>query len=65
MDTMESTEERILTAEDRCDACPAQAYYITIFDAGELLFCRHHFLKFEENLRESAYYVIDQSGSLA
>lgn len=65
MDTMESTEERILTVEDRCDSCRAQAYYVTIFDSGELLFCRHHFMKFEDSLREHAFYIIDQSGSLA
>jgi len=33
---------RTLTAADRCDRCGAQAYFVTTFEAGELLFCAHH-----------------------
>lgn len=61
---MESTEERILTAHDRCDKCSSQAYFLTIFDAGELMWCYHHFNENEEAIREYAYYVIDQSDAL-
>ncbi|MGL4744203.1 MAG: DUF7455 domain-containing protein [Dermatophilaceae bacterium] len=32
-----------LTAMDRCDRCPAQAYIrATLHGGGELLFCAHH-----------------------
>ena len=57
-------EDRELTAHDRCDRCGHQAYYLTVFDSGELYFCYHHFKENEENLREHAYYVIDQSALL-
>jgi ribosomal protein S14 len=61
---MEQTEERAITAHDRCDQCGAQAYFLSIFESGELYFCRHHFLKNEEMIRELAYHVVDQSGTL-
>ncbi len=54
-------EKRILNSSDRCDICYSQAYFLTILDSGELYFCRHHFLRYEETLRELSYYVIDQS----
>jgi hypothetical protein len=57
----QEVEDRELTANDRCDKCSSQAYYLTIFDSGELYFCYHHFNKNEEAIREMAYYVIDQS----
>lgn len=31
-----------LTKADRCDRCGAQAYYRYAFEAGDLLFCKHH-----------------------
>jgi hypothetical protein len=54
-------KERVLDANDRCDKCSSQAYFLTILDSGELYFCRHHFLQNEEILRELAHYIIDQS----
>lgn len=39
-----------LTHSDRCDRCGAQAYYRYVFEAGELLFCRHHQKKFKTSL---------------
>lgn len=56
--------EAVLTANDRCDKCQSQAYFLAIFDSGELYFCRHHFRKHEDSLREHAYYIIDQSEAL-
>lgn len=61
----EAVEERVLTALDRCDSCNSQAYFLVIFDQGELYFCRHHFLKNEEPLREKSYYIVDQSEELS
>lgn len=31
-----------LNAQDRCDACGAQAFVRAVFLNGELLFCGHH-----------------------
>lgn len=67
MDTMEITEERVLTSHDRCDHqdCNAQAYFLTIFDIGELNWCHHHFREREIRLRELSYHVVDQSDTLS
>ena len=56
--------EFYLTAIDRCDSCQAQAYYLVSFLVGELLFCRHHFLKDELILRETSFKIIDESSRL-
>ena len=61
-ETMEP--EFYLTALDRCDSCNAQAYYLVGFLVGELLFCRHHFLKDELALREKSFKIIDESSRL-
>ena len=61
-ETMEP--EFLLTALDRCDSCNAQAYYLVGFLVGELLFCRHHFLKDELALREKSFKIIDESERL-
>ena len=63
--TMEETTASanfILTRKDRCDAggCPAQAWVLVKFLTGELLFCSHHFDKFEAALIKDAYEVIDE-----
>lgn len=63
---MEEDEiEKVLTVQDRCDSCSSQAYFVTVFDTGNLYFCRHHFIEKEEALREKAYYIIDESEYLA
>jgi hypothetical protein len=61
---MENTTESTsvtLTKLDRCDSgnCPAQAFVLVKFITGELLFCGHHFNKFEASLIKHAYEVID------
>lgn len=58
------TEERILDATDRCDKCGSRAYFLTIFDSGELSFCSHHFHENETAIREFSYYISDQSEAL-
>lgn len=68
MDTMtqESSSavavQSALTKQDRCDTgnCPAQAWVLVKFLSGELLFCSHHFDKFEAALIKDAYEVIDE-----
>lgn len=53
-----------LNATDRCDRCGSQAFYWVNGVAGDLLFCRHHFIKFEENIRSYAFEVVDESDKL-
>jgi hypothetical protein len=65
-DTIEIEEEqqRELTGHDRCDKCIAQAYFLAVFEVGELTFCRHHYMEIRELLEGSARYIIDASGQL-
>ena len=58
---MTDSVERTLTALDRCDACGARAQYAVELEAGELLFCRHHFSKNEEILINIAIDIYDAS----
>ena len=68
MDTMTqesasaTVDNNVLTKQDRCDTggCPAQAWVLVKFLSGELLFCSHHFDKFEAALIKDAYEVIDE-----
>jgi hypothetical protein len=60
----EMHDARVLTVKDRCDICPAQAFYLTIWQNGELLWCYHHFHEREDVLRAESYYVHDQSAAL-
>jgi len=53
-----------LNATDRCDACGSQAYIWVNGVSGDLLFCRHHFLKHEDKLREYAFEIIDETHKL-
>lgn len=48
-----------LKAIDRCDACSAAARAVAEFEAGELLFCGHHWRKHRSAIVEIArsYYV--------
>lgn len=57
-----SASAYVLTKLDRCDTsgCPAQAWVVVKFLTGELLFCSHHFDKFEAALIKDAYEVIDE-----
>lgn len=61
----EEVEELALKPNDRCDKCGFQAYFMSILESGELLFCRHHFLENEEILREISYHIVDQSEELS
>lgn len=52
--------ERELKAVDRCDSCPARAYFrVLMRNGGELLFCVHHANKHETALREQAVFIQD------
>lgn len=54
-------KEPTLTKQDRCDAqCDAQARVLVKGLAGELLFCGHHYTKFENKLNDFAYEIVDE-----
>jgi len=66
METMMATEEKsdVLKASDRCDRCNGQAFFWINGVAGDLLFCRHHFLKYEDAIRSYAFEVVDETHKL-
>ena len=51
-----------LTARDRCDACGAQAYGSAVMPRAEhaLLFCAHHYSRFELTLTASGAILLDE-----
>jgi hypothetical protein len=59
-----TTEIPTLTAQDRCDACGAQAYVRVQMATGELLFCAHHARKHQEALRKVATQIHDETDRL-
>ena len=54
----------LLDMTDRCDTCQAQAYYRCFFDGGTLDFCSHHFIKYENTLKDVMLDYIDESEKL-
>lgn len=58
------TKERVLTLNDRCDArdCGAAALVRVSGMSGELLFCGHHYNKFEnsDNMKKFAFDIVDE-----
>lgn len=54
----------LLSAKDRCDYCNTQAYFWVNGINGDLLFCRHDFLKWEDKLRAYAFEIVDESYKL-
>ena len=51
----------MLTGQDRCDVCEAQAYVQVKGISGELMFCGHHFNKVDgEKLQSFAFEIIDE-----
>jgi hypothetical protein len=58
----QAVEEKkyVLTLLDRCDSCNAQALVWANGVSGDLLFCGHHFRKYESKIREYAFEIIDE-----
>lgn len=52
----------VLTNADRCDACGAQAFVWVNMPNSQngLLYCGHHFTKYEVNLRKVAIDFFDE-----
>ena len=61
MSTLTSQGSRELKATDRCDSCGAQAFVIAEFMSGELMFCGHHYHRWEAKIAAGAINVIDQT----
>jgi len=56
----------VLSAEDRCDRCGAQAYLrVELHTGGELLFCAHHAREHGDKLRQVAVNYVDETHKLA
>jgi hypothetical protein len=60
------TEEWVLTANDRCDSCGAQAYVQVTGVTGDLVFCNHHYNKIMDSttgydkIMNFAYNILDE-----
>jgi ribosomal protein S14 len=61
---LDKTDTDMLNASDRCDSCGSQAFYWVNGVAGDLMFCRHHFLKNEQKIRAYAFEVVDETYKL-
>jgi hypothetical protein len=60
------TTEWVLTANDRCDSCGAQAYVQVTGVTGDLVFCNHHYNSIMdsasgyEKMMNFAYNILDE-----
>jgi len=54
----------VLGPQDRCDSCSAEALVWVNGVAGELLFCGHHYNKYEEKLKDYAFEIVDERDKL-
>lgn len=64
MRSEEISPDYLLTPQDRCDACQAQAYFQVQFESGELFFCLHHWLVNKDSMVDIALDVVDESERL-
>jgi hypothetical protein len=60
------TTEWVLTANDRCDSCGAQAYVQVTGVTGDLVFCNHHYNSImdspigHDKMMNFAYSILDE-----
>jgi ribosomal protein S14 len=59
-----AAQEYIMDHSDRCDRCGAQAFVWAEGIAGDLMFCRHHFLKWEDSIRAWAFEIVDETAKI-
>jgi hypothetical protein len=64
MEAKELKNTDTLNNSDRCDRCGGQAFFWINGVSGDLFFCRHHFLKYEESIRAYAFEITDESHKL-
>lgn len=48
-----------MTADDRCDRCGAQAFFVAFFATGLLTLCGHHGRQYRSAMELVALEVID------
>ena len=69
VDEVVEKKERVLTLNDRCDgpACGAAALVKVVGVSGELLFCGHHYNKYEnsEGMKKFAFDIIDERWAMS
>lgn len=58
---MVEEQSDILNTSDRCDRCGSQAYVYTEGVSGSLMWCRHHYIKYQDKLSPWAFEVIDET----
>lgn len=61
MEAMVEEKAYLLRNNDRCDRCSSQAFVWVNGVSGDLLFCRHHFLKSEDSIRAYAFEIVDET----
>jgi hypothetical protein len=54
---MTETKEKVLKISDRCDRCGAQAFILATGVSGDLMFCGHHYHKYEYAITQWAYKI--------
>lgn len=53
-----------LKLRDRCDRCGSRAYVGAEINGTDLLFCAHHFRRFETSIRAVATEILDERWAL-
>jgi len=70
LENQSNEKEWVITINDRCDKCNAQAFVKVVGVTGELLFCSHHYNAIVDNavgydaMMKFAYEVIDEREKL-
>jgi hypothetical protein len=57
-------EDKVLKIADRCDKCGAQAFVLATGVSGELMFCGHHYHKYEYAITQWAYKIVNELDSI-
>jgi len=52
--------KKVLKISDRCDKCNAQAFVLAQGVSGILLFCGHHYHKYEYAITQWAYKIVNE-----
>ena len=52
--------KKVLKISDRCDKCNAQAFILAQGVSGILLFCGHHYHKYEYAITQWAYKIVNE-----
>ena len=60
----EASPSKVLNANDRCDYCGSQAYVYTEGVSGKLLWCRHHYINYQDAISSWAFKTIDETYKL-